>query len=206
VSHAVFSGNLCQEVNKMNDENSVPNTILVSRKELRQVLKTLALSAKGKSPPHLVVYCGVNSLYLRVGASECKIEGIGYFDGQGYLPGKIVSKLLLVDMDQDPIPFGRLPEHLCIGNLRLLCQWKQLSTSRLATWMNATFMDHLSLEQRYSKEQIQESGMWPVVEAAVKDRDQRIAKAYELLQPMGVKLEDLRNLVILAIKQYAEAG
>ena len=69
----------------MDNENSVPNTILVPRQEFKQALKTLALAVKGKSPPQLVIYCGANILYLRVGATECKIGGQGYFDGQGYL-------------------------------------------------------------------------------------------------------------------------
>jgi hypothetical protein len=142
-----------------------------------------------------------------VGAIECKIGGQGYFDGQGYLAGKVVSQLLYLDPDHDPMPVGRLPEYLQIGNLRLSCQWKSLTAiTKLPTWLNSTLLDNLALEQRYSTEQLQESGMGPVVEAAIKERDQRITKAYDLLQPMGVKFEDLRNLVILAIKQYAEKG
>ena len=178
----------------MTSESNVPNRILVHRVELKNALKVLALELKRKTL-NLVVFCGANTLYLRVGATECKLDGQGYFDGEAHLPGRVVTTLLASMPEPNPMPFERLPEHLGIGNIRFSCDWRSHAKTKITTTLNSTLLDNLCLEQRYTLEQIQASGMGPVVEAAIKERDQKIAKAYELLKPFGVELEDLSELV-----------
>jgi hypothetical protein len=188
----------------MTNDNPASETIWVSRSELLQALQTLVLAVKKKTSPNLVVYCDSQTLCLRAGAVNCRIDGEGSFKGQGQLSGQIIQPLIRTLPKMDLILVQEFGEFLRFGDLKLSCHWEPLVGEQIRTVINAALMDNLSLLLQYSNSELQASGAEPVVKAAEEECDRRIAQAAEILKPLGIGIEDLQALIQKAVQKYSK--
>jgi hypothetical protein len=175
--------------------------IVVPREELENAFRTLEIAAKGKNPPDLIIQCHPGLLILQVGGSKVEIDGDGLLVGQARLSGKMVRGLRLVIPDEEEIIISQQQEYLTIGRSRFSCTWEEPESRMIRIPNNASLGHVLGIGQRYTKKEIEKSGLRTKFEAANREREQRINKALDSLAPLGVTHEDLVALVNEAINR-----
>ena len=173
--------------------------ILVAHKDLESALSILEVAVKGKNPPELVISCQPGLLTLQAGGSSYVVSGKGCLLGQTRLSGKLIKALKQTLPNDSEIVIGQQPGKISIGPVCYSCIWEIMEERTIHIPINASLGHILGVCQRYTDEEIDKSGYRPKFEAANQERVQRIAKALELLMPLGVIQEDLEKLVAEAI-------
>ena len=172
-----------------------PENILVLRYQFKQALNTLSISSKGQSSPEMLFSCQEEKLIIRLGGSEIQLEGKGKFNGQARLSSEALKSLTLALPEEDPLLISHHQDRLGIGNLRLKCIWETKAPTIISVTINADEMDYVKLAEKYSYDEIAKSGLGPKVEAATNTLNDRVLKAFDLLEQYGIEHKDLYNLM-----------
>lgn len=176
--------------------------VVVNKADLLVGLKVLAVAAKGKNPPQLVVYTEDSSLFFRVGAVLHKMPASGSFTGIGRVSGTIVKGLKIFLPDSEIVTISQMENRISFDKMKVTCVWEvEASPSAMQLPLNLTFLETLAMRYKYSSEEIENAGYLKVLEKAEAEKDRQIYKALDALSSFNIGYGEINSLVVNFIKR-----
>lgn len=160
--------------------------------ELARMAKVLGRRKAGDA---VLSFCeGV--LKLRIGGAECGIPAEGRWQGEACVSYAWLKAIGKVPPPGDPIVILVSAGRMCIGSSSMTCRWQAPSTSTIDVTLNMGLVEQLRLGMIHSGEELNRSGLAPMVADARNELDKVISKARIPLAQFGVTEAELRLLVI----------
>lgn len=179
-----------------------PGKVVVKRADLLIGLKLLAVAAKGKNPPQLVVYTENDSLFFRVGAVLHRMPASGSFTGVGRVSGTIVKGIKAFLPDDEDVTITQLDNRISFDKMKVSCVWEvEALPSTMQLPLNLSFLETLAMRYKYSMEQIENAGYLKVLEKAEEEKDRQIYKALDALSSFDIGYGQINSLVVDFIKR-----
>lgn len=176
-------------------------SLSVNRVHLLQALRQINhLTGVGKQPAVLTYANG--ALQIALGGCAFRADAEGEWAGQVTVPASFIRRLAKAPPGGNgPVPISTDGETLRIGFVATECRWDRLVHPRIELPLGATLLHKLMLRLSYSGDDISSSNLMDEVKAAEAERDKLIEKAARLLQPLGIKESDMRELVDSVLRQ-----
>ena len=176
--------------------------VIVKKADLLIGLKLLAVAAKGKNPPQLVVYTEDDSLFFRVGAVLHQMPASGSFTGIGRVSGTFVKGLKAFLPDGEDVTITQLENRISFDKVRVSCTWEiEASPSTMQLPLNLSFLETLAMRYKYSMEQIENAGYLQILGKAEEEKDRQIWKALDALSSFEIGYGQVDALVVDFIKK-----
>jgi hypothetical protein len=176
--------------------------VIVKKADLLIGLKLLAVAAKGKNPPQLVVYTENGSLFFRVGAVLHRMPAYGTFTGVGRVSGTIVKGIKTFLPDDEEVTITQIENRISFDKMKVSCVWEvQALPSTMQLPLNLSFLETLAMRYKYSMEQIENAGYLKVLEKAEEEKDRQIYNALDALSSFHIGYGQINSLVVDFIKR-----
>lgn len=179
-----------------------PGKVVVKKADLLIGLKLLAVAAKGKNPPQLVVYTENGSLFFRVGAVLHRMPASGSFSGVGRVSGTIVKGIKTFLPDDEEVTITQIENRISFDKMKVSCVWEvEALPSTMQLPLNLSFLETLAMRYKYSIEQIENAGYLQILEKAEEEKDRQIWKALDALSSFEIGYGQVEALVVDFIKR-----
>ena len=175
--------------------------MIVDRRDLLQAIRSIQNAASGKNPPEVVVYSEAGHLVLRVGDSKSRIPGVGSLPGRAFISGLLIKILPKTIPNLPEIEITRVDDRIAFGKNRIGCRWEETLPAENPLPLQEAWLETLCLREKYNLREIEEMGQKERYESAIQERDRHISQAYENLADLGVSLQELQDLVELAVRR-----
>lgn len=174
----------------------------VNTKKLRDGLKMAGKLAKGTGgSPMLLAFAG-GKLVMTFQSMTISADAEGEWPGQARLPASVVRLLYQsIPGGDDPVEVTVRDGRLSVGRSSVPCVWEE-AIERIQLPAGAPLWAILALRLRHNDD-IRRSGLDDLVEKAEADRERRLARAADALQPLGIDEAHLRRLFEERLKQRA---
>lgn len=167
---------------------------------LRLLVKQVKLAKAGEA----IVSFDAEKLCVRIGGVEIKAPARGDWTGEARINGAYVAALAKLSPRSNPVCLQVKDGQVKLDGLSIPCRWQAAGKATIEIPMNASIADVLRLGIRHSDVTLERSGVLGVVTKARERRDERAAKAAELLGEFGVKFDDLMSLVDEALRREGD--
>lgn len=175
--------------------------LTTSRKNFVFAMKMLRSLGKPRKGAEAVISFvdGCVNIRLDSGATGCPAEG--EWVGEVRVPALFIISLISVPPGSDPVVIRFADGRLHVGGSSILGEWQ--SPPSAAVWLpaNACLGEILSLQNKYSEDDITRSGLDEVVESATEEAEKKILIASAALEQLGVEPYDVREMVEAIIKE-----
>jgi hypothetical protein len=174
----------------------------VNRSELANGLETLRKLVKKPKPNMEAVFSfedGLLEVYLNGFTVQAHAEG--ELPGLTRIPGVKAINLSKVLPTDDPLIIALEEERFYIGSLSIPCYWDNVRPRPIEIPNDAPLTTLLGVRLQYSHDDIFASGLLKPVNEAVNKRKMLVKRAANILEPLGVSLEEVERLVDDAVKR-----
>ncbi|PKO19414.1 hypothetical protein CVU37_04280 [candidate division BRC1 bacterium HGW-BRC1-1] len=175
--------------------------LTTSRKNFVSAMKMLRSLGRPRKGAEAVISFldGCVNIRLDSGVTGCPAEG--EWVGEVRVPASFIISLISVPPTGDPVVIRNADGRLCVGGSSIDCTWQ--SPPGAAVWLpaNASLGEILSLQNKYSEDDISRAGLDAVVESATEEAEKKILIASDALEELGVEPYDVREMVEAIIKE-----
>jgi len=177
----------------------MPARLELSRADLLQALKQVAVAAKFSKPRQIVFGFDETDLILDCGGATVRATASGEWPGEAVINCAHLLKFGNLFPAGDPILIRVENGRLCIQNWSIDCHWQTPELAILKLPLNASYVDFLRLGLCHTIDHIERSGLRQDYDAAVENRNRHIKVALEQLRELGVTRSDIESLVNQAL-------
>lgn len=176
-------------------------SVKVDRTECAGALRMLTTFIKRKQPVEAVLTLTDRLLRIDLPGNGVSMPADGQWNGVVRVPGHFLVVLVQALPTVDPLPIYVRDGRLYVDRQSVQCSVQEASDERIELLLNASLVDILCTRLNHSDEEIERSGLTPLVRKAEAHRDATVAKAYDLLLTLNVRQDDLRSLVDESIRR-----
>lgn len=133
---------------------------------------------------------------IRIGGAVALARASGRWPGEARLPGAFLLANAKALPKNDPVPIRVEAERFHLAGISIKCVWQRSGAGKTVIPIGATVEMILRIARESSREEIEASGVAKVVDAALEEAEDLIARAAEILARLGVPEEEVRRLVI----------
>lgn len=182
--------------------------VSVPRAELQDALKALKV-VKPKSVPEAVILFSGEELEIVLSGVTVRAAAAGTWPGAVRVGGHFLLGLAHAAPAGDPgqpvmvsVEEGRLK----IAGTSCACTVENSTPPGLIKIsLNAALPEKLFVRQTQTDDEIARSGLTQLIEQAEEERDKLVTRAAEVLRPLAIQAQDLRNLVDDCIRRQHSA-
>lgn len=178
--------------------------LLVDRTELLDALRLLKRMARTRKHEAVLTFLD-GWLCIELGGYTAKARAEGDWPRRLRLPAGVVAQLAIALPAGDPVHLEVDNGRLRLGSFALSCTVDETDDELLRLPANADMVDVLALAATHSRDRIASAGLLAVLEEAEQRRERAIEQAARLLQPFGVRSEEVRSIVTAALRRHLEA-
>lgn len=178
--------------------------VTVARESFLAAMRPLRRFVKRKDPGEAIISMEGEDLFISAMGVSTAMPAVGEWAGEVRIPARFVLALAVVPPSGDPLTIEVAEGRLRIGSLSISCTLSDSWMSEIPLPLDATPAQILSLRFQYSPERIEKAGLAKRLAAEDAAAMKRIMKAWKELEPLGVKVEDLKTLVKETLKQGIE--
>lgn len=190
----------------MNDSPRRPIPRLVTdAAAFRQAIQTL--SRVVKKPGEVVLRHAGGVLVIEVSGTRAELDAEGEWPGRARVDGTWLLGAWRALPEKGPLALGFDDMRLSIGAIRVKAIWQDLAPSTsIELPVNATPADLLRAWLAFSESEIASCGLTPRVESALAARRRAEVRALDALESMGVRIEDIEEIVDRGLRRGMPEG
>lgn len=168
----------------------------------QEFLDGLRLTKRCKSLGAGVVSFADGMLKVQFREFHFKARASGCWYGEATIPATFFKTLAKSPpYGENPLQIVYEQGNVTIGKADTNCKWKAVTPRTIELRANASLAEILTLSIRHSPEHIAESGLTETVAWAIQRRDELLAKAAAILEPLGIRQADLRGWLAASLEQ-----
>lgn len=167
----------------------------VSQEDLSNALTMLGRVTDSAARGEAILHYDGDALELECGGASQQISATGEWPGRAFLPADSVLRLGSALRGGGQVRLEVKEGKLHIGTFRLSCRWSEVSSPIVELAINPPVAQVLAVAAAHSEEEIHNSGLDRVVEAATERREQLLDSAVSALSELGVTRSDIEKLV-----------
>ena len=135
--------------------------------------------------PVLLAYEG-RFLSIESGEVTTVMNAVGEWHGRAMFSPEILRALAMVPPPQDPVQILYDGEHLCIGGIKIICQWRTISQAFIQDVVNPSIIDLLALSKTVPRNEIGGTELGRKIRGAHEKAERRIVNAAKQLEDLEI--------------------
>jgi len=174
----------------------------VNRTQLADGLKRLRKLVKPKKVTEAIFTFENNALMIELGGVTVEATAEGTWRGLVRVAGRAVLNLAVALPADDPLHVSlKDGERLYIGSLSLPCIWHDAEERTIPLPMDAPLTALLGVRYKFTDDEIFRSGLTNPIAEAEAQRKMLTRSAANKLEPLGVRFEDVEQLVDATLRR-----
>ena len=188
-----------------NMESWSPN-FSVRRGDFRRAVRAVTKGLPARLPVEIRIHYADGQIHLQVPGATVSLEAIGHWRGVAFVPAKALKRLASVLPKEDPLHLHFRDGRFHIESFSFAARWQDIAASPMTIPIGASTGDLLRATSTHSKEVVVSSGLQQTVKAARQDLEKRLQRVAKILEPFGVSLDELRDLVERKLSRPRDEG
>ena len=169
--------------------------LAVEKRAFIQALRSLRISARARQNDEALIYYNDELLCIRLLDMVVEVPAKGTWVGRVRVNARTLIPLVTFPPDPDPLPLTFSEGRFFIAGWSVNAQWQPAVSGVVEVPANPTCMDLLSLESRYTFEELVDAGLDESINSARATLRTCLGDAARALEPTGLTLKDLEELV-----------
>ena len=172
--------------------------------EFRASLKHVLKLARSKERAEAVISFADGQVAIAFPGLEVRSAAEGVWPGEarvsaGFIQG-LARRLAATRAESGPWKFHVEGETLFFGTYSTPCVWQGAGGRSIHLPADAPFLMQLRLSWSHTEEEIERSGLTPVVEAATERMTKLVARASKALSALDISEESVRDFVVQSVR------
>ncbi|MBT5535423.1 hypothetical protein HOK31_20315 [Candidatus Poribacteria bacterium] len=173
--------------------------------EFRAALKRVLKLARAKEKAEAVVSFEDEKIVIALPAISVRASAEGVWPGEARVPAGFVQglarSLTATGVESGPWRLHVEGDRLCFGSYSAQCVWQDAGGHSIHLPADAPFMMLLRLSWSHTEEEIEQSGLTPVVDAATERMSKLVARAAKALGPLEISEEMVFDFVVKSMQE-----
>jgi hypothetical protein len=182
-------------------EASMRHELKVNRSELVEGLTKIGKLVKRKTKSDALLNLEDGNLVVLLDGISIKASAEGNFPGLVRIPGSKALTLIKVLPSEDSLTIAHDGERLYVENFSISCTWLDGEPTTIQVPADASVAHLLGVSLKHSEQEISTSGLSGAVHDAQSKRAKLERQAAHVLEPLGVTLSDIQELVERSLRQ-----
>ena len=167
----------------------------VSQEDLSNALRMLGRVTDAAARGEAILHHDGDTLELECGGASQQISATGEWPGRAFLPADWLLRLGSALPGSGQVRLEVKEGKLHIGSFQVSCRWSEISSPILELPLNPPVAQLLAVASAYSEEELHNSGLDRLVEAAKDRREELVDRAVSALSELCVTHSDIEKLV-----------
>ena len=184
----------------------MPPSLMVDRTELVRALGVLAKQVKRKHVGDAIISYEDGKLRIDLDGLSVKAAAEGEWPGRARVAASFAVAAAGLDFPNEQVSIRIVPGLIYIERFFRSCEWQHDAVDLIQLPVNPSTLTVLAKTLDHTPAEIRRSGISEITYKAEERREDLILRAATRLKPLGVGLDDVRELVDRAIRRAADAS